>query len=230
LSTSVIVQAEKQTDICSLKEYLKGMVFSNTVNAMSIYTLDEYSPVDNKVALTNFNQWTNNNNEQKVEKDILLKNKKEIQKLFDDLDFVGNSDVLFFNEEAPIRLIEFNGEKCLVVNIFSDKIFNTLRTNSKDRATKIISDRAIPLLNVIYKQFKDTNISYLGVTVTYGSKNFSHSDMITPDSEVLSAIVSKKIFKEFDNLSITEKDLINKLNLYLKDRNMKIGTVKKINI
>jgi len=156
----------------------------------------------------------------------------EIKSLINTFGLIGSDTGLFFyDKELPVRFFNLEGKLGIIITkIANNKIYNTLQSTAKKRAAKVISSNIIPELNNIHNSFKSTEISYYGMVISYGSKNFI-DDSSVPNlmTEQICLIVSNDCCLKFITGEITETELLNECVTYLCDRNM-IGNFKKIKI
>jgi hypothetical protein len=134
--------------------------------------------------------------------------------------------------EIPVRFAQAEtGMVFLVTGVGSSTVFNTLRTTPKSRAAKIISTKILPEMETFYDFFKDTDIKYCGMAVVYGSEDFSDESIsrVSLKAEVVTLVVSSENCKKFVDGIMTEDQLIDLSDIYLKDRDMGFN-VKKIKV
>jgi hypothetical protein len=200
----------------------------------------EYKPKSNEEVLKDFNQWLLS--KPKVERwkgeiaeyNFALKYKENIKKIIDHLSFIGSERGMFlYNKmEIPVRFAQAEtGMVFLVTGVGSSTVFNTLRTTPKSRAAKIISTKILPEMETFYDFFKDTDIKYCGMAVVYGSEDFSDESIsrVSLKAEVVTLVVSSENCKKFVDGIMTEDQLIDLSDIYLKDRDMGFN-VKKIKV
>lgn len=131
----------------------------------------------------------------------------------------------------PIRFAAINDKAAvLIVDIASTTIFNTLRSTPKNRAAQVISSCILPNIKHLGEAFENTEISYCGINITYGSKDFSDKDSVSNlKPEVLTFIVPITKIRAFTSGTLTESEFVDYADIYLCDRDM-ISDIKKIKI
>lgn len=139
--------------------------------------------------------------------------------------FLSNSQ----NRPIPFRFAEKNGKKAvLLVDMASQSIYNTLRNSSTGRASKVLQSCLIPKIKSLCEAFKKTDMAYFGLSITYGSKDFSNDEeVLNLKPEVLTFVASREMCKRFSDGSITESEFVDGSDTYLTDRDM-IFDFKKI--
>jgi len=155
-----------------------------------------------------------------------------ISSLFKQFGMIGNSLGMFIYRDGqiPIRVAEFSGKPCLLItDVATDKVYNTLRTTSRSRASDILNSTILPELNDFNRGLKDTDIDQFGIIVSYGSKDFLDDYNLSLKGEALCLIVSKIDCAKFINGEITDNELLDNSHIFISDRNMMSG-FKKINI
>ncbi len=203
-------------------------------------TTDEVPlPKSSEEILKDFEKWLQKKPEKSIDKEeiskynLALKYKDNIKKVFDKLGLIGNETGKFLNDknDIPIYFTEMNNNIVFfVTRVGSDKVFNTLRTSSKNRAAKIIQSMILPVMKSFQDSFKGSNIKYYGIIIGYGSKDFSdESDALNLRPEVLAFIVSSENCRKFSEGIITEDQLIDSADIYLSDRDMR-HQIKKIKV
>jgi hypothetical protein len=158
-----------------------------------------------------------------------------IEKLIKRIVFVDGEKVKYlYNREGdiPIRFVLKDEKKVFLLTKYgSSKIFNTLRMSAKNRAAKIISSIILPCMENFHSAFKDSDISYYGMVVFFGSKDFSEEDdVLNLKPEIVSMIISTEQYKKYCEGTITDDDLIDSADVYSTDRCFAYCIPKKIKI
>jgi hypothetical protein len=82
-----------------------------------------------------------------------------------------------------------------------------------------------------HSALKDSDISYYGMVVFFGSKDFSNDDdVLNLKPEMVSVIISTEQYKKYSEGTITDDDLINSADVYSTDRCFGYCDAKKIKI
>ena len=203
------------------------------------YSENSNRPKLNEEVLEDFEEWLQRKPRKEVieritEYNLALKYKENIKEIFSDLSLIGNKTGMFLYDdtvEIPIRFAQKENKIVFIVTrVGSDNVFNTLRTTSKTRAAEIISSMILPEMRSFYDSFKGTDIKYYGMIIAYGSKNFlEESKVLDLKPEIVALIVSAENCKKFTEGLITEDEMIELSDIYLKDRDMLTG-IKKTKI
>jgi hypothetical protein len=193
----------------------------------------EDAPKSNRGALEDFSKSLNEKYETK-ERTWGLKYEKNVRKILGNLELIGDDWGRFVCSSTltPVRFAQKgDGIVFLVTKVFSDNVYNTLRTTAKTRASNIISSMILPSMKAFYNSFGSTDIKYYGMVVAYGSKDFSkEGNVLNLRAEVVSLIVSAQTCKKFVEGIITDDELINASEIYLQDRDVKHLKRIKVNL
>jgi hypothetical protein len=165
----------------------------------------------------------------------MIKNSVLLSKmLFSKFGLIGDGLGRFTCSELfqPIRFAQKeDGIVFLVTHIFSDTVFNTLRNTSKTRASKIINSMILPSMPAFHGSFKNTEIKYYGMLVTYGSEDFSEKDSVfNRRAEILAFVTPRDKCKQFVAGSIIDDEFVNDSEIYLQDRDIKFFKKVKVTL
>jgi hypothetical protein len=145
----------------------------------------------------------------------------------------GNTIPVYLSrpDSPALRFAEKAGTLCVFVpSVGVDKVFNTLRSDDRTRAWMIASSISVPFLKALATAFEKSEIPCLGVGVAYGSKNLADLDAILNlKTEYLALFAIKKDVLAFSEGVLTEEDLLEKADAFVKTRDMAAG-VKKIRL
>lgn len=242
-STQLEAQQVGKSTLLPLMTFLTREVWTVGINwevTVAGITTDEVPlPRSGADTLKDFEEWLQKKPESTASKEeisrynLTLKYTDNIKKIFDELGLIGNETGKFLHDknDIPIYFAEMkNNIVFFVTSVGSDKIFNTLRTSSKNRAAKIIQSMILPVMKSFQDSFKGSNIKYYGIIIGYGSKDFSdESDALNLRPEVLAFIVSSENCRKFSEGIITDDQLIDSSDIYLSDRDMR-HQIKKIKV
>lgn len=243
-----IIGEEKPSDLMPSMDVLKfESLGAKTYWSLSIgYASAKYRPKEREDVLKDLSSWLQYKPEEDTEHpptkyELMLiaeykltsKYQNELKKLFGHFGLIGSNLGLFLygDKEIPVRFANIDGKTCLLIRgVATDNVYNTLRTTAKSRAAKVLTSSILPTLNDFYNSFKDTDIAYYGMIISYGSKDFSDESIaLNLEAEVLCLIVSKDNCRKFVNGEITETKLLDSSHIYISDRDM-IGFFKKIEV
>ena len=164
---------------------------------------------------------------------LIEKHALGLESLFNDFGSVGGELPLFFSapDGVPIRFVAKEDKTCLLLSGFaSDKVYNTLRTSARGRATKVLTPGGTSLLSDVYERFQDSGIDYFGVVMVYGSKDFlDESRAFNEQPEAVCLVASSGDCGKFVNGEITETKFLNNSDVYLSGRG-ETARAKKIEI
>lgn len=123
---------------------------------------------------------------------------------------------------VPFRFADKNGKKCVIMtDMASSSVYNTLRSTSSSRASKVLTSCFIPKVKYLYQAFESTDFAYFGFTIVYGSKDFSEkSDALNLKAEMLAFVAPRDKCKQFIEGSLTESEFVEGCDVFLTDRDM----------
>ena len=239
ISFSLLDGEEQDTGLMKLMNVLKGESGIKLHWELSIGMSSKDFPYKTKINLANdLDQWIQDvpdSNEiigQIVEYQFIKENQDVLKSLFTGFGFIGNSRGMFVYRDGgiPIRVAEFSGKPCLLItDVATDKVYNTLRTTIKSRASDILNSCMLPELEYLNRGLKDMEIEHFGIIVSYGSKNFLDEYDLSLKGEALCLIVSKDECSKFVDGEITDNELLDNSHIFISDRDMMFG-FKKINV
>lgn len=228
-------QVEILPEINDFDRVLKIAVMSDkTTWSLGVnYKKENYVPIKSeevKIFIDSFIVAPKSN---ECDKFYIKKYKKEIDTLFANMKFLGDSYCTFLgvkNIEVPIKISNYNitSKLFLIKGIASTDIYNTLRLTSRQRASKIITSRIIPSLKSL-KSILNKEFDYVGMGVVFGSKDFSDKSALALKEDYVFFIAPKSKIIDFNNNKITEDELIQSADVYISDREMSFD-VKKVKI
>jgi hypothetical protein len=163
--------------------------------------------------------------------------KSELTKAVSNFTVPGKSlaQFLYPKGDVPVRVASKDGKNVvLFMNVRSSLIFSTRRLTSKGRAAKTIEWVIVPSAQIICKPFWGHNtVSYVGMTVLYGSKNFAprrgmlHYDEDKLEGEAVALVTEVGNCKKLMDGEITQEEFVQKLDIFLSDRDM-VRSGKKV--
>lgn len=228
-------QVEILPEINDFDRVLKIAVMSDkTTWSLGVnYKKENYVPIKSenvKIFIDSFIVAPKSN---ECDKFYIKKYKKEIDTLFTNMKFLGDSYCTFLsvkNAEVPIKVSNYNvtSKLFLIKGIASTDIYNTLRLTSRQRASKIITTRIIPTLKSL-KPILNKEFDYVGLGVVFGSKDFSDKSALALKEDYVFFIAPKSKIIDFNNNKITEDELIQSADVYISDGEMSFD-VKKVKI
>jgi hypothetical protein len=133
---------------------------------------------------------------------------------------------LLYNRE-PVRFaLRDNNLTLILASLGSTNIYNTLRLDAKERATREIQATVLPAI----KRFaivSSTDIKNFGLVVAYGSKDFS--DELSTEGEIVALVASSDSCRKLADAELTEEQFVDMADVYLIDRDT-IFDVRKIKV
>lgn len=167
---------------------------------------------------------------------LIKKYKNNFDSTFEDFKLLSTGErgnFVFTKENSnPIHFGLYNDTalSLLISGLCIDKVYNTLKLTSRQRATKVVMTYILPQLIVFLHKFKTKEIKYFSMTCVYGSKDFSDESANATKGEFVGFIASRNIIQKYVLHDITEDELINAADIYICDRDMGISEIKKIKI
>lgn len=173
----------------------------------------------------------NPNQHENCYKNLVKKNLAYFQSLFEDLNFFGATEIMFVVEknakrlnpfELPLHFSYVNGKTAMTISgIGSPTVFNTIRTTAKERASIIIEKYILPFMIKIPKKKIPDDFAYIGLSVLYGSRDFT-KDSVYEAEEVEMLFFLSKISdaKQFSDGQMSDQKFITASTIYLSDRSM----------
>jgi hypothetical protein len=166
-------------------------------------------------------------------KDKDIPHKDKIVHFLSESHYYGGSTILYLISDIsfPIEVYKYSNRRALGINsIASDTVFNTLKLNEYQRASKLITQIIFPYIKKLRENLKGSSFEYFIIGLCYGSKNFlEKSEVLNLKSEMLITIFSLKDISLFAEGQITDQDLIDKSVIYLSGRD-DIATSRRIKI
>jgi len=228
------VQQTQSTILTPLDQVLKDASSGTAMWSLSVHYKDDEHPVITHKqfteALDTFNEYS-----PPSEYHEALKYRTEMKGAFKLFGMYCDEIAIFLSNPGkrpiPFRFADKDGKKCVVLtDMASSTVYNTLRTTSKTRAAKVLTSCFIPNIRYLYRAFEKTDIAYFGLTIVYGSKDFSNkSDVRNLKPEMLAFIFPREKCKQFIEGSITESEFVDASGIYLTDRDM-MFSFKKVKI
>lgn len=146
---------------------------------------------------------------------------KNIESLFSKLNLVDGNIIYFEPDTLPVQFSEFQNTTCFIVSSAEISIvLNSLKLNENERIIKALKEYSLPILYNFQTSFNDSDVKYLGFTITYGVRDFStdEKDALNTNQEVVSIVFSKADLNKFINAELSDNDFIKKSNILLKSK------------
>lgn len=110
-------------------------------------------------------------------------------------------------------------ETCVVLSTFmSTKVYNTIQLTARARASTVFHDNAMPILRAMGRADGVEGVTCIGVSISYGSKNFLDRSVMATKGETLVVLAPLAVARQFAGGDLTEDDLLAKADVYLADR------------
>lgn len=173
--------------------------------------------------------------EDSIAHNLMKKYHNNIETVFNNLNLITDQygQFLYFKGvSVPIKFALYGdtAKSVIIINLFIDNLYNTLKLSSKQRAAKVITAYILPSLKSIAEAFPEEEIKYYGMTCIYGSKDFSSKNsMLSNKAEFVGFIAPSKVTLKFIAGDITEDEMINAADIFISDRDMREG-IKKVSI
>lgn len=213
--------------VTSFASCLKYLIYGKQIDLIEMGgTVDEFIDLKtNKEIILDIDKYIADQNDGNDEYSFIMKNIENIKSIYNDLYFVK-----FISDDNFIspRFALLEDEKVFIITgILSEKQFNTINTSSRSRAAKIFESDIIPTLGKFYEKiFINSDIKNIGLSVTYGSKDFLDNYSTSMKAETLTFISTTRMCKEYFNGEITEDEFLDKSNIFLSDRDMVTKKIK----
>jgi hypothetical protein len=108
-------------------------------------------------------------------------------------------------------------DTCIFLGSYSfDKIFNTLRTDERERAKIVVSKLLMPIAHDMYPSLKGTKFRFLALCGCYVKSDFSSSYPNKNGCEV-TCLIDLSLFKKFYDLEMTEDELLKHTEIFIAD-------------
>ena len=134
------------------------------------------------------------------------------------IDYYKNHVKTVLDELTLFSFVRTSADTCLYLGThFYDKIFNTLRTDEKERARTVVNELVLPQLYEAYKCFVNTDFSVIGVGGVSLNKSFTDDSSLTVcDHETVVVFMNKDDIRDcFEDFLLTEEELLKKASIYL---------------
>ena len=155
--------------------------------------------------------------------DLIEKYRADITKLF------SVSGPLLYTGLPVGFALKDNGITLILESLGSANVYNTLRLDSKQRATKEIQETVLPAIKR-FAVVDSTDIKNFGVVVAYGSKDFSdESEVGNLEAEIVALVASSETTKKLAAAELTEEEFVDAADVYLMDRDT-IKELRKIKV
>ncbi|MEP6466162.1 MAG: hypothetical protein ABJB05_07635 [Parafilimonas sp.] len=178
---------------------------------------------------------TDGRNGEIKEYNLIKKYRDNLDSTFRGLQLLSRDQLGEFMYDIGVSLpVEFGlyGDTALSViisGIFIDKIYNTLKLTSKQRATKVVTTYILPSFKALSENFTNKEIKYFGMTCVYGSKDFTDESTLATKSEFVAFIAPVSLIRKYVSGDLTEDELVEASDVYISDRDM-VTDIKKIKI
>lgn len=150
--------------------------------------------------------------------------------------FVSSNSINYMKEESsdvvsvldlPVSkrtprglLVKSHARRIQIISIATDVIFNTLRLDEYQRASKIVGQFLLPYGRSLFKAMRDTDIELFSVGACFASRNFLKEDD-APSGEMVVMTFTKQSMEQFAEGKITDQELVNSSAFYMtKDSHM----------
>ncbi len=170
------------------------------------------------------------------EYDLIKKYRDNIDQSFQWLKLLGSDQLgeFFYHKDIalPVHFFNYGLDTSLALIIstaFIDKIYNTIKLTSRQRATKVVTTYLLPAIQQVAKNFKDGEVKYFGFTAVYGSKNALDNSVLALQAEFVGIVIPAQLINKYATGDITEDELLQGADVFSSDRDM-VAEVKKIKI
>ncbi len=222
------------SDLQPLMKVLEISAFTGLIWQLAYeYSDSEQKPKMKEEVINDIKNWLMKkpDKDERIAEYILAKKyENNIINLFNEFSPIGSQfgGFLYLKSDIPVRFAsKDSGITLLVTGIASENTYNTLRSTAKQRAAKVISSMILPSIDKIVKIFINTEVKFIGMVVTYGSKDFSDdSKALNLIAETVALVSPIEACKNFIEGKITEDELLNESDVYQCNRDMRKGMIK----
>lgn len=163
---------------------------------------------------------------------LITKYEMQLARMYDGMNLIGDRLGEFYVSKSspPIRFCMNNDTAMtlLLPCIHIGATFNTLQLTSRQRATEVVTKYLLSCLSDVTGGFSDTEVKYVALSATYGSKDFLDESLLALQPEMVCIVVPMNRAKTFVDGTITEDELVTAMDVYVSDRDM--VDAKKIKI
>lgn len=115
----------------------------------------------------------------------------------------------------PVTMFKHqNQEAMLLTGVVCQDVYNSNRTETKERAQKTYDSYVVPCLKELSTVQFHKDLKFIAVGLMYGNKDFSN-DRAKIDFESLVFVVSVKQLKKFSELAIDDEALLKSIECFL---------------
>jgi len=140
--------------------------------------------------------------------------------LFEQLHYPGrgSTGLLYHRPGVPLQFCTKDGGPALVVTgVFSQSIYNTLKTDGRGRAAKEFHAHAVPVLLAMRGVLSETPLKFYAVIVVYAAKDFLDDSPLAVRPETLVVMARAETCADLSNAKITEDEFAGRADVFLKD-------------
>ena len=96
----------------------------------------------------------------------------------------------YLESSVPVSFAARDGELTLLVTgVVSTTNYNTLRMTARERAVEALRSMILPSLKAFASFTAATDVKFYGMTVVYGSQDFSDRSVLSTKAETVTLIV-----------------------------------------
>jgi hypothetical protein len=127
----------------------------------------------------------------------------------------------------PLAFVAKDGDLCAVVSDYaSGTTFNTLRSEAKGRAWKVLNKTVLASCGRVAEAFDGYPVQRIGFVVAYGSKDFGDRSAGSMRSEVVLILIPTELCKAFSDQKVTDQELLDGSETFLADRDNMVSFKK----
>ncbi len=105
----------------------------------------------------------------------------------------------------------------VVTGVFSEFVYNTLKTDGRGRAAKEFHANVVPVLLALHRTLSESPLKFYAVIVVYGAKDFLDKTGLSVEPEALVVVASADSCTDFTNGKITEDEFVDRVDVFLQD-------------
>jgi hypothetical protein len=163
----------------------------------------------------------------------VLKHATKLDSMFTSWGLTGRELAMFVYSDSslPVYFTLRDSSSLLVVSgIATETVYNTQRSTGRSRAVKALTNMILPSLETLIRADLHKATKYFALCAVYGSKDFSD------EGEALNQMAESTVFvakasqcARFVAGEISEDELVDGADIYLRDREMVTG-LKKVKL
>jgi hypothetical protein len=136
---------------------------------------------------------------------------------------------IFYNTLCPVGFCSVNNTLTFYVRglYYPEIVFRT-PTNSNERLLQVVSKMAVPNISLLADVFNNSDIKQVALTINYPTQKPGKN--YVDDYETVTVVASKAVLQAFNKATITESELLSKVDIYAHTIDMARLQTQKVNL